>query len=153
MANLCSRSRRHNGRTPTLESPSVQSEAMAEDRSAVHAHARRPKLSLGLGARPPAASQVLRHRRGPAQRQPRLLVLAHRVAVRAQAPESLRVREEDRHVGPRRRPLHHVSEKVSSNFNDRDPLRASLITLDTATDSLKSLAINFKVQAIKTSEN
>lgn len=126
---------------------------MAEDRSAVHAHAGRPKLPLGLGARPPAAPQVLGHRRRPAQRQPRLLVLAHWLAVRAQAPESLRVREEDRHVGPRRRPVHHVPEKVSCNRNERDPLKASLITLDTATDSLKTLSDYFKVQAIKTSEN
>jgi len=39
----------------------------------------RPVQHLQLGARPPAAPQVHRHGRGPAQLKPRILLLARRL--------------------------------------------------------------------------
>lgn len=80
---------------------------------ALHAHAGRPELSLGLGEGSSAASQVLGHGCRPAQRESRLFLLAHRVAHVQEASQSHRVWKEDRHVRFRGRSVHHVSEKVS----------------------------------------
>jgi hypothetical protein len=58
VANLCSRPRRYHGCSSFVESSRLQSQTMAQNLPALHAHARRSKLPLGLGSRSSSAPQV-----------------------------------------------------------------------------------------------
>lgn len=66
-------------RTPFVVAPRVQGDVAAARHPGRVPDGRRPVQRVQLGARPPAAPQVHGHRRGPAQLEPRVLLLAHRL--------------------------------------------------------------------------
>lgn len=107
------RSRRDDGRPPAVVASLVQGAHAAAPVPAVAAHAGRPELPVRVGARPSAAPQVLGHRCGSAQRQPRVLLLARRLADVAQASAGDRVWPQNRYVRSGGGRVDHVPEAVS----------------------------------------
>lgn len=82
--------RRDGRRTPTVVTSRVQGHVAAPHHPGPVPDGRRPVQRVQLGAGPPAAPQVHRHGRRPAQLKPRVLLLAHRMGA-DDAPSGVRV--------------------------------------------------------------
>jgi len=78
--------RRDGGRAPAVVAPRVQGQAAAAHHPGPVPDGGRAVQHLQLGARPPAAPQVHGHGRGPAQLEPRVLLLARGLGAHDAAP-------------------------------------------------------------------
>lgn len=78
--------RRDGRRAPPVVASRVQGQVAAARHPGAAADGRRAVQPVQLGARPPAAPQVHGHGRGPAQLEPRVLLLARRMGADHAAP-------------------------------------------------------------------
>lgn len=129
----------HDGCPPIMGPSGVQSETLAKSVPALVTHACRSKLPICVGTGSSTTSQVLGYWRGPAQRQPRILLLPRWLAALPQASQGKnelfwnsninnqiirfpfaghRIRQEDRHVWSGSRPADHVPKRVSTVIVD-----------------------------------